>query len=148
MYLTIKELFKRYFSAEIFATFTAMLGAIITFNLTNNKIISAYVGTISEGIGFYSFIVIRDISNSVKADKELKKKYNLMHFLKDIRNIVLEFGFSEFFDFLIIRPFSMYIFTLWISNYGVGILVGKAVADIIFYIPTAFAYQLERKYLK
>lgn len=148
MYLKFKEIFNRYFPAEIFATFTAMLGAFIVFRLTGNKLIAAYAGTISEGIGFYSFIVIRDVTESIKSDHELKQKYGLVHFLKDIRNIVLEFGFSEVFDLFIIRPCSMYAFTLWISNFGLGILVGKAVADVIFYVPSAIAYQLEKKYLK
>ncbi len=147
MIITIKQFIDRYIYAEIFATFTAMLGAIIIFSITNNKIISVYAGTICEGIGYYTLIVIRDVLNSIKYEQNHKHKYKLINFLKDIRRIIIEFGFSELLDLFIVRPFCMYIFTSWLSNFGVGILVGKVVADILFYVPTTIAYKLQKKYL-
>jgi hypothetical protein len=42
----------------------------------------------------------------------------------------------------------MYIFPIIIGQFSIGILVGKIVADIIFYIPTIIAYELRKKHLK
>ena len=62
--------------------------------------------------------------------------------------MVLEFGTAEFLDSFVIRPFTMYIFPLLTHNLVLGLLVGKFVADIIFYIPTIIAYELRVKFGK
>jgi len=41
----------------------------------------------------------------------------------------------------------MYIFPILIQNYSIGIIVGKIVADVVFYIPTIIAYELRKKYV-
>lgn len=68
-----------------------------------------------------------------------------MGFFKTIRNLVFEFGFSEALDSFVVRPFCMYIFPILTNNYGVGIIIGKIVADVSFYIPTIIAYELRKK---
>jgi hypothetical protein len=72
----------------------------------------------------------------------------LRSFFRDIRNIILEFGFSEILDSLFIRPFMMYIFPILIGNVELGIFAGKIAADIVFYVPTIFAYELRKKHLR
>jgi len=143
----IKEWLKRYVPAEIFATIGAILGSWLIFIITGNRILSAYTGTIGENTGFYGFIFIREHIKDFKDSKRKKKKHGAAGFFKTIKNLVLEFGFSEFLDSFIVRPFCMYIFPILIQNYGIGIIVGKIVADVVFYIPTIIAYELRKKYV-
>ncbi len=142
-----KEWSKRYIPAEIFCAITALLSAGIVFFFTKNHIAAAYAGTWGENLGFYSFIAIRDIYHSKKHHKKNNKKYGFSSFVKNLRNLFLEFGFSEIFDSFLIRPFFMYIFPIMLNNFLIGILLGKLAADIIFYIMTISAYELKKKHL-
>ncbi|PIN85929.1 hypothetical protein COV19_07600 [Candidatus Woesearchaeota archaeon CG10_big_fil_rev_8_21_14_0_10_44_13] len=143
----IKEWLKRYVPAEIFATIGVVIGSWLVFVLTGNRVLSAYIGTIGENIGFYSFIFIREHINDFNHSKRKKRDHGLKGFLKTTRNLIFEFGVSETLDSLFFRPFCIYIFPILIGNYLTGILVGKIVADIIFYIPTIIAYELKKKHL-
>jgi hypothetical protein len=144
----IREWLKRYIPAEIAAIIMGISFSLLTYAITNNRIATAYAGSISDSIGYYSVISLRDIAESKKHHKKKNKKYGYSSFMKNIRNIVLEFGFSEFFDSLVIRPFMMYIFPLLLGNMIFGVLAGKIIADIIFYIPTIIAYELRKKHMK
>ena len=144
----IKEWIKRYLPAEIVATFTAILISTIVYLLTKNPIITALAGTWGENLGYYGFLSIREVVQSKKQHKLDNKRYGVLSFFKNIRNLVLEFGFSEILDSFLIRPFAMYTFLLLVGNPQLGIFLGKISADIIFYIPTIIAYELRKKHLK
>jgi len=138
---------KRYAPAEIFGVIGALLGAWLVFLLTNNRILAAYAGTITDNIGYYGFILIREHVNDYKQSKLKRKKHGMLGFSKTFRNLFLEFGFAEFLDFFIVRPFCLYIFPILLNNYGLGIIIGVTVANIIFYFPTIIAYELRKKHL-
>ncbi len=144
----ILEWIKRYIPAEIAATLGAIIGASSIFYLTRNRILSAYAGAIGDIIGFYIIILLRDIFKSIIKPKSNNKRYDKLSLAKDVRNILIEFGPAEILDNLIIRPFFMYLFPLFFNNYAFGILFAKVSADIIFYLPTIFSYELRKKYLK
>ncbi len=144
----LKEWFKRYLPAEISGTIGAILVAQVVFLITENRILSAYAGTIGEGISFYGTIFIREQINDLKKSKEKGKKHGIKEFSKTIRNLLVEFGPAEFLDSILIRPFFMYLFPVIIGNFAIGLFVGKIVADIVFYIPTIVMYELKKKHLK
>ena len=143
----IIEWLKRYGPAEIFATIGALIGAFSVFALSKNQIISAYAGMIGENIGYYGTLIFSDALKSIRIHKKKKTKYGFRTIAEDARNIILEFGFSEALDSLLVRPFCMYIFPVILNNYGIGIIIGKIVADVIFYIPTIISYELRKKHL-
>ena len=142
-----KEWLRRYIPAEICATIGALGGAFLVYILTHNGILAAYAGTISENVGFYVCMALREVQISRKHHKKNNKKYGIKSFLKNLRNLLLEFGPAEFFDSLFVRPFCMYTFPLILGNFGLGIFAGKIIADVIFYIPTIIAYELKKKHL-
>ena len=144
----IIEWIKRYVPAEFLAYSSAILGAGIIYYLTGSRLTAAYAGTIADNIGYYGFLSIREIYQSKKHHKKENKKYNLTSFLKNIKNLLVEFGPAELLDFFIIRPFCMYLFPILIPNYALGILVGTIASDIIFYIPTIISYELKKKHIK
>ena len=141
-----KEWAKRYVPAEVLAVIGALIGATLIYFLTNNRIFAAYGGAIGENIGYYSLIISKDIRRSVEMHRNKKLKYGVKSFLKDLRNILVEFGFSETLDSFIIRPFAMYIFPIILGSYSLGIIIGKFVADITFYMPTIIFYEFRKKY--
>ncbi|MFA6065110.1 MAG: hypothetical protein WCW44_04965 [archaeon] len=144
----IIEWIKRYAPAEVFAIAGALLGASISLFLTNNPIVSAYGATLGETILYYGFILARDMYISNKEHKKSNLKYTLVSFLKNIRNLLIEFTPAEVLDTLLIRPFCMYLFPLLLGNFYLGILAGKIAADVVFYIPVIMGYEFRKKYLK
>jgi len=144
----IKEWLRRYLPAEILAGIGAISGASLFYLITNNEILSAYAGTIGDNIGYYTFISLRDCKKNKLKYTNAGKKFGWLAYLKTLRDLIFEFGPAEALDSLLIRPFCLYWFSKWTPNYAIGILSGKIVADIIFYVPTIFSYELKKKYLK
>ncbi len=143
-----REYLKRYLFAEILGTVLAVIAATVVLGFSENKIAAAVGGAWGETIGFYIAVISQEIIFSKKHHRLNNKRYNLVAFGKNIRNIFLEFGPSEVFDSFLIRPAAMYFFTTLFSNLQLGIFIGKIVADITFYIPAIISYELKKKYLK
>lgn len=130
----IKIWIKRYLPAEISSIVLGFVITLLSYHFTQNKLLSAYIGTIADNLGYYGFLFLRDF----------KQKKN-RNFFKILKNIYLEFGIAEFFDSLFIRAFSIYFFSNLISPYGVGVIIGKICADIIFYMQIIFVYEMMHK---
>jgi hypothetical protein len=144
----IKEWLIRYLPANLFCTACTLITAYITFSVSQNRALTAFLSSIIGTICYYGFIIARDIIYKIKKCHLENKKYSLIHFLKGIRNIILEFGFAEALDSLVIAPFFMYIIPILVGNLTIGIFIAKCLADIVFYMPTIIVYELRKKYLK
>ena len=110
----------------------------------HNPIITAFSGAWGEWVGYYATILFNDL----RKQKVKHTKITVRIFIKTIKHLFFEFGTAEFLDSFLIRPFSLYIFPQLLGNVGLGLIVGKIVADIIFYIPTIIAYELRMKFGK
>ena len=140
----IGELSKRYLPAEVAGTLSALLVAGLAFNLTGNLIISAFAGTWAENIGYYSHIFISDIRKRLKTDRHKGISHIICASSREIKSMLVEFGPAEFIDSFMSRPFLLYIFPVMTGDFVLGIILGKFTADILFYIPTVFMYELKK----
>lgn len=144
----LKEWLKRYLPANLISLILTVVSFKLTFIFTNNLILASFVGAIiGDNIGYYGTIVVRDLIADHKLHKDLNLKYTYKSFLKIVRNLILEFGFSEILDSYLIRPVILYFCSILINNQTFGLIIGKYLADFIFYIPTIFAYELRKKHL-
>ena len=139
---------QRYLLAEIIGTLCAIIIPTVVSLFSKNILIIALAGTWGENMGYYGVMIIREISQTIKKYKELHKQYGYLAFVKNIRNIFLEFGVAETIDSLFVRPTTMYLSINIFQNIQLGILMGKIMADVIFYIPTIISYELRKKHLK
>ncbi len=144
IYRKIIEWIKRYLPAEICAIIGAITGGLTIHFLFTNPYLTALGGTWGENIGYYGKIVYQDLKQRTKQDRKL----SIIGILKTIRNLIVEFGPSEYIDSFIIRPVMMYIFPQIIKNVFIGLFIGKLVADITFYIPTIISYEFRKKVFK
>jgi len=140
----VREWSRRYLPAELFGTVFAMLSAGLAFAFSGSGVVAAFAGTWGENLGYYGSVLVRDVSSSRKQHMAAGRAYGLFSFMRNIRNLVLEFGFSEVLDSFFIRPFFMYIFPLLLNNLAFGILLGKLAADVTFYIPTIISYEFRK----
>ncbi len=141
----LKKWFKRYFLAEIVGTVFALVSSLGVYSFTKNNVLAALAGAWLETIGFFGTMIIRDIIHSKIEHRESNMRYTLFSFLKNARDIVFEFGFSEIMDTWAIRPFMMYLFPLIIPNRILGVLVGKLVSDVIYFAPAIIVFELREK---
>jgi hypothetical protein len=144
----VKEWVGRYLTAEIVSTVLSLAAAFLVKYIWDNDIMSAYAGSIVASISFYGLILLKDVRSSQNKYKAENRVYNYKSFLKDFRNLLVEFGPSEIFDVVLVRPFCMYIFPKLMGNFMLGTFVGKLFADFIFYIPAIFMYEMRKKHLK
>jgi hypothetical protein len=138
-----KEWFDRYKYAELASTSAALTASF--FSRIYSGLTTAYVITFSEYLAFYSVIFISSYKKMTKENKALNKETSTKEILSLLKNLVLEFGYPAFLDFLVIRPFCMYWMPILFGNYFFGIIFGKISADLCFYFFTIVNYEIIKK---
>lgn len=116
--------------------------------ISSNSYAIAYAGTVGATIGFYGFILIRDYIRNRRTvhPAGLREKIHLL--LRCIRNMGFEFGLAEVLDFLLIRPFFLLYGPKLLHNYFWGVLVGKILADILFFALSILMFEIKKKHLR
>jgi len=137
----IKEWLDRYAVPIFFATLAALIVANISRNLFGNIILSAFLGSIADFFVAYGIIAYRDINSRKNKDGKL----SFVGILKVIRNMIVEFGPSEYLDTFILRPFWLSVFPLFIPNYSLAIILGSLTAEITYFLPVIISYELRKK---
>ncbi|MFB9107622.1 hypothetical protein [Flavobacterium gyeonganense] len=138
-----KEWFNRYKYAELASTTAALTTSL--FSKVYSGLTTAYLITFAEYLAFYSVILFSSYKKLVNQNTVLGKKTSPSENLKLLKNLILEFGYPAFLDFLIIRPFCMYWMPILFGNYFFGIIFGKISADLCFYFFTIINYELIKK---
>ena len=139
-----KEWLKRYLPAEIVGTLTAVGAASITHIYYENLVLIAYAGSVGESIGFYATVLIQNLLIAGKKHKAENKTFSFFDFFKIVTSIILEFGPAGIIDGLLLRPFFMYVFPTVLKNFTLGILVGKLVGDVTFYLLVIMSYEIKK----
>ena len=138
-----KEWFNRYKYAELASTSAALTTSLLS--KIYSGLTTAYLITIAEYLAFYSVILFSSYKKLKKQNTLLGKKTSPSEILKLLKNLILEFGYPAFLDFLIIRPFCMYWMPILCGNYFFGIIFGKISADLFFYFFTIINYELIKR---
>jgi len=139
----LKEWFNRYKYAELASTSAALITSL--FSKIYSGLTTAYLITFAEYLAFYIVILFSSYKKLKKQNNLLGKKTSSSEILKLLRNLILEFGYPAFLDFLIIRPFCMYWMPILCGNYFFGIILGKISADLFFYFFTIINYELIKR---
>jgi hypothetical protein len=123
----------RYGWAELFGTMGSYVGYYLAHALIGISAMAAYGAATGENIGFYGYFMWR-----TRRDQRLQGTGQT--FARTLRDLVYEFGTAELLDFLIFRPGATF---LAVSLFGsaAGVLIGKIVADVIFYSLAAAFYE-------
>lgn len=135
---------KRYAIVEIISITTVVTTANISYWITKNTILSAFIATWAENFAFYGFIILRDL----RERKHLHGEKLLIRWGHTLKNTLIEFGPAEYLDSFIMRPFFLSFFPKIIQNYSIAIFTGSIVANICFYIPAIMSYEIRRKISK
>jgi hypothetical protein len=129
------EWIARYGPAEVVGTVCAWAGSWIVYRLTRSEIAAAYGAAMGENCGFYGVIIVREHLRDRAAHRTL---------VQTMSKLLLEFGPAEVLDSFLIRPAAMGLATHAFGR-GVGVIVGKLIADMTFYLPVIVTYELQRR---
>lgn len=138
-----KEWFDRYKYAELASTSAALSTSY--FSKFYSGLTTAYLITLAEYLAFYGVILFTSYKKLAKKNKLASKRTSSAEIFKLLRNLILEFGYPAFLDFLFIRPFFMYWMPVFCENYFFGIIFGKIAADCCFYFFTIINYEIIKK---
>ncbi len=133
---------RRYLPAESASVMATLAGAALAFRLTSNWEATALAGNWSETAAFYLVMVTREFISMQNRGHARLTALPLV-----IRNLTMEFALAEALDSFVLRPVFMDGAMRMTGDLAIGIVIGKFIADITFYLPTVVSYELRRKYV-
>jgi ornithine decarboxylase len=140
----VREWIGRYLIAEIVGLTGALLAALAAVSWAPDRLaVAAYASSFGETIGFYTgYLVVRYLREDVAGSPRRRIAVILAA-------AAVEFGPAEVLDTFVIRPAAMFLGSLATGNVIVGVLIGKVVADLIFYGLAITSYEiLVRRFLQ
>jgi hypothetical protein len=135
---------KRYGPSELAGIALAFGGSWLMRTATGSAIAAAYGGSIGESLGFYGYLVTREMIKEAYFAGARRAPYGAPEMMRTRRGLLLEFGPAELLDTGLLRPLAMGVCTS-LLGWGPGILVGKLVADIAFYLPVIGIYERRQR---
>jgi hypothetical protein len=136
----LRNWLSRYGWPEVLGTVAAVGAATSAHSLTRSNLISAYAGTIAECIVFYGIIFLRETIRGAHQAGGRGARYGGGEVLRVLHGMMLEFGVAEALDSIVLRPLIMGQ-GMRLLGPGVGSLVGKLAADVVFYGPVLSMYE-------
>ncbi len=140
----LREWCSRYLPAEVVGSVLAVAGGFFAFHLTGNRGIAAISGTVAETIGFYLIIGSLDWRR-MRSRSSIGPIAAMMRVLG---GMVAEFGPGEIIDSTLTRPVAMYIGPFITGGIATGSLLGKLMADVVFYAVVIVSYEISRTRLR
>src|SRR5882724_5339329 len=135
---------RRYLPLEVAGTAATLLGAHLTYQRTGSLAAAAIAGTVAESVGYYGLSAARSWTAWLRASPRSVRRRRLATFLLMLRATVLEFGPAEIAD-LGTRTVLLYLLPSILDSATSGWLVGKLLADVVFYTVAILSYERHRK---
>ena len=126
------EWIRRYGPAEVMGTAAALGGYWAGQVLTGSLVASAFAAALSESVGFYGVLLLRDMVRDAYAAGARRTRYGPREIAGTWRNIFIEFGPIELLDVTVVRPLCMGLGGRYLGP-RLGVIAGKVVADVVFY---------------
>lgn len=126
------EKVKRYGVAELVGTAATYAGYNLADNMLDNPVLSAYAAVMCENLGFYGTMAIQQVVIDARKAISTAKKYTLRNAITTVRDLIKEFAGSELLDTFVVRPMTIGTGEKLLG--GTGIIIGKWLADAIFFI--------------
>lgn len=123
----VMEWIARYAPAEIAGIFGTYCGFWLVMALTASLPASGFGAAAGENTGFYGFLFLREWGRTGDSRHT-------------VRALFMEFGFAELLDSLIVRPGATVLCVLMLGQ-GLGVIVGKVAADVVFYVLAISVYE-------
>lgn len=138
---------RRYLPSEIAGTAAALIGAWVSFAITGSLVVAAICGTLAENVGFYGVAGARNFIDHRRTARRTATSRTRRSVIAAAWLTAVEFGPAEALDTLCVRPALLYLGPALLGVAGLGWIVGKFAADIIFYVVAGTCFLLSRRVL-
>jgi FHA domain-containing protein len=135
---------RRYGPSEVAGIVMAFGGSWLLLHASGSIIAAAYGASIGEALGFYGSLVTREMIQEAYFAGARRAPYGMAEMMRTWRGLLLEFGPAELVDTGVIRPLAMALCT-GLLGWGLGIVTGKILADVAFYLPVIWVYERRRR---
>lgn len=135
---------RRYGPSEVVGIAMALGGSWLLQYVTGSVIAAAYGASVGEALGFYGSLVTREMIQEAYFAGGRRAPYGVSEMMRTWRGLLLEFGPAELLDSGLIRPLAMAACTT-LLGWGLGIVTGKILADVVFYLPVIWVYERRRR---
>jgi hypothetical protein len=129
---------RRYGPAELLALIGALAAWLVADLAGGNALVAAYAAAIGDNALYYGFLATRE----VRARRRVGARSPV---LAGVAALAIEFGPAEALDSLVVRPACVAVGVAALGPVA-GVLAGKIVADLAFYVPVIATYELRRRY--
>jgi ornithine decarboxylase len=132
----LREWVRRYLVAELTGVTGALAAAVLAAYWQGQLPVVAYAASVGETVGYYTgFLITRYVREQIPGPPRRRVAVILAA-------AVVEFGPAEIADTLLIRPAAMFGGSLVAGHVVVGVLIGKVVADVVFYAFAITSYEV------
>ncbi|HVW06363.1 MAG TPA: hypothetical protein VHB78_15260 [Vicinamibacterales bacterium] len=138
------EWIARYGLAEIAGIGGALLAVFIVRRLTTSAVAAGYAGTCGETLGYVGAIAARDFLTAHRDARASGQKLGARARRSVIVQLLVELGPAGVIDTILIRPLAMAAGVRWLGPV-IGLLAGKIVGDVGFYVPVIMMYERRRR---
>lgn len=129
----------RYLPAEISGTAAMVIAGLGVTFWTDNPAAIAAAALVGEIVGFYAVLAVVILLEQQRLTPGRRVGHRVLLLL------VAEFGAAELFDTFLIRPAALLLGVWLVGDPIWGLLLGKIVADVIFYAIAAGAFTVTDK---
>jgi hypothetical protein len=142
----VRDWLARYGLAECAGICGALAGAAIVRHLGGNAVAVAYAGAWGETIGYAGVIAWRDVLAGLRLARRHDTSWRTRTMGYLVTDWSTEFGPSGILDTFVTRPACMGLGMRFLGKTR-GLVAGKLVADLVFYIPVILIYE-RRKHVR
>lgn len=128
---------RRYLPAEIVATASVLVVGMAALEWSKSAAVTAIAATVAENLAFYGVFLV-----AVYREQRRRRPTRREALSRSLFLLAAEFGPAEVIDSLVIRPWAFGIALWLIPDAGWALVVGKVVADVVFYFAAAGGFSL------
>jgi hypothetical protein len=143
----IKEWVRRYMPVEAGSLGVNLVVSWAVCRVSGSVVIGAVSGAIAGMVCYYSVCTVREFIYNwrlVQMEDSARKVFVVLS--KTARDVAVEFGIFGVIDGFITRPAIMLGCSSLTSVYAVNIVIGKILADALYYSFAIGAYELKKRY--
>ena len=128
---------RRYLPAEIAGTLAVVAVGLVVHTWSESPLITAGAATIAESVVFYAVFAVGNYREQRAVTQTRRAAAS-----RSLLLMVAEFGPAELLDSLLVRP-GLIALAVWLLPGTLwALLVGKVLADIVFYVIAAGAFTI------
>ena len=135
---------KRYGAAELVGLAAALIATYIARRATESVIIVAYAGAWAESLGYGGMMIVQEFLTASRNAAAVGRTFDSRDSGGILGGLAAEFGPAGLLDTFLTRPFFMGAGVRLLGP-QLGLVVGKIVADLTFYLPVILVYERRRR---